>query len=108
MKQTRLNSLEELKTRKAGLKADQQFLGNEIFNEAKLAVINLPIARLVKPADPLKILKVDGKINPSAKLFSYLLSLVTNRILFRRSGFITRMITALIARKIGKRIGPKI
>ena len=108
MRQTRLHSLDELRTRQASLKAEQELLGKKIINQGKAAVITLPAVSLIKPADHLKILKVDGKINPPAKLFSYLLPLIVSRTLFRRSGFIKRMITTLIARRIGKRIGPKI
>jgi|GEM_PF-6671652 len=104
----RINSLDELRARQEILKAEQQMLAAAIVNESKAAVIGLPMVALNKPADPLRVLKIDGKINPPAKLFSYLLPLIVNRTLFRRSGFITKMITALIARKIGKRFGPKI
>lgn len=109
MKQTPIiHNLGELRARQKILKAEQQLLVKEIINEGKTAVVNLPLAALTKPADPLKVLKVDGKVNPPAKLFSYLLPLIFNRTFFRRSGFVTKTIVALIARKVGKRIGPKI
>ena len=109
MKQNlRIATLDELKARKAILKAEQKLLTKEIISKGGSAVINLPLVKLTKPADPLKILKVNGKINPSAKLFSYLLPIIVNRVFFRRSGFITKIVMAFIARKIGRRFGPKI
>ncbi|MES2456193.1 MAG: hypothetical protein V4594_11645 [Bacteroidota bacterium] len=109
MKQTpRLNSLDQLMAKQASLRAEQQQLSRDIIKESKTAAISLPVVSLIKPADPLKILKVNGQINPPAKLFSYLLPIIVNGTLFRRSGFMTRIITALIARKIGRRFGPKI
>lgn len=104
----KLNNLAELKAKQASLKAEQVTLGKEIISEGKNMMISLPVQGLLKPADPLKMLKTNGKINLPGKNFSQLLALVVNRTLFRRSGFVTRIITAMIARKIGRRIGPKI
>lgn len=104
----RLNNLNELKARQASLKAEQRLLAREIVNDGKSAITSLPMAGLMTPADPLKVLKVDGKVNPPAKFFSYLFPLVVNRTLFRHSGFFIKIITALVARKIGKNIGSKV
>ncbi len=104
----KLNNLDELQAMQAGLNAQQQVLGKEIVSEGKTALVTLPVASLLKPADPLKIIKVDGKINIPGKVFSYLLPLIVNQTLFRRSSFVTRIITAMIARRVGKRMGPKI
>jgi hypothetical protein len=104
----RLKNLDELKSKQASLKAEQVILEKEIIRNGKSTLINLPTSRSLKPADPLKMLKVNGKINLPAKVFSYLLPQIINRTLFKRSGFLTKIIMALTARKIGKRIGPKI
>lgn len=104
----RYNNLDELKARQAALNAKQSMLGKEIIAESKAALITMPVVSLLKPADPLNIIKVDGKINVPAKVFSYLLPIIANRTLFRRSCFITRVIMTMIARRIGKRIGPKV
>jgi len=100
--------LDELKSRQAALNAEQSMLGKEIVAEVKAALVTLPVVSLLKPADPLRIIKVDGKINVPGKIFSYLLPIVVNQTLFRKSGFVTRIITAMIARRVGKRIGPKV
>lgn len=92
----------------ASLKAEQQILEKEMISCGKSALISLPMASLLKPADPLKMLKVKGKINLPAKVFSYLLPLIVNSTLFRRSNFLIRLMTALTARKIGNRFGSKI
>lgn len=104
----RLKNLDELKAMQANLKAEQVILEKEIVRHGKSALISLPMKSLLKPADPFKMLKVNGKINLPAKLFSYLLPKMLNRTLFKHSGFLTKIITALAARKIGKRVGPKI
>jgi len=101
-------NLDELKARHAALNAEQSMLGKEIIAESKVALVTIPIVSLLKPADPLNIIKVDGKINVPGKVFSYLLPILVNQTLFRRSGFITKTVMALIARRIGKRIGPKV
>ncbi|RZJ83486.1 MAG: hypothetical protein EOO20_22705 [Chryseobacterium sp.] len=109
MKQNlKISTLDELKARKAILKAEQKLLTKEIISKGGSTVTNLPLLTLTRPVDPLKILKVNGEINPSAKLFSYLLPLIVNRIFFRRSGFITKMVMTMIARKVGRRFGPKV
>ncbi|TKC06087.1 hypothetical protein [Pedobacter frigoris] len=104
----RLKNLDELKAMQANLKAEQVILQKEIVSQGKSALISLPMKSLLKPADPFKMLKVNGKINLPAKVFSYLLPQIINRTLFKRSGFLTKIIMALTAKKIGKRIGPKI
>lgn len=105
---TNITSLDELKARQALLNAEQSLLAKEIVSDGKTALVSLPAVTLFKPDDPLKIIKVDGEINIPAKVFSYLLPLLVNRILFRKSGFITRMVMTMIARRIGIKIGPKI
>jgi len=89
------------------LKAEQATLLKEMVSEGKNAVIRLPMG-LLKPADPLKILKTDVKITQAAKFFSYLLPLIVNRTVFRRRGFVIRILTTIIAGKVGKRTGPGI
>lgn len=108
IKNVKYNNLDELKAGRAALDVEQAMLGREIIKEGKVALLALPLQSIMKPADPLKAIKVDGKINIPAKLFSYLLPLIINRTLFRRSNFMIRFITAMIARRIGKRIGPKV
>ncbi|CAM4421951.1 hypothetical protein SAMN06265348_12410 [Pedobacter westerhofensis] len=105
---TKIKNLEELKARQVMLNAEQSLLGQEIVSQGKTLLLSLLVITLVKPADPLTIIKVDGKINISAKFFSYLLPLVVNRTLFRKSGFITRIVMAMIARRVGKQMGSKV
>lgn len=107
-KTAKYKNLDELRARQAALNAEESILGKEIIAESKVALITLPVVSLLKPADPLRIIKVDGKINVPGKVFSYLLPIVVNQTLFRKSGFMVRIITAMIARRIGKRIGPKV
>ncbi len=104
----KIKNLNELKATQASLKAEQLILEKEFVTSGKSALISLPMVSFLKSADPLKMIKVDGKINLPAKLFSYLLPLIIKKTLFRRSGFLTKIIMALTAREIGKRIGPKI
>lgn len=101
-------NLDELKARKAALNAERSMLANEIITETKAALIALPAVSLLKPKDPLRIIKVDGEINVPGKFFSYLLPIVVSKTLFRKSGFMVRIIATMIARRIGKRIGPKV
>jgi len=108
IKNAKYNNLDELKAGRAALNVEQSILSKEIIQDGKVAMVALPLIEITKPADPFKAIKVDGKINVPAKVFSYLLPIIVNRILFRRSNFMTKIITALIARNIGKRIGPKV
>lgn len=93
----KLNSLDKLKAMQASLNTQQKALEKQIVSTGKTALVTLPVVWLLKPSDPLKIIKVDGKINISGKVFSYLLPLVVNQTLFRRSGFLTKIIMAIIA-----------
>lgn len=102
-----INNLDELRERRALLVAEQSVLGKKIVSDSGTALLALPVAVLTKPADPLTMVKVDGKVDIPAKVFSYLLPLLVNRTLFRRSGFVTRIVMGMIARRVGKRIGPK-
>lgn len=104
----KINNLTELRAKQIALKAEHKLLGQEILEETKQSLVIFPIASLIKPADPLRILTVDGKIDVPAKSFSYLLPILVNRTLFRKSGFLTRLLTTMVARRIGKKIGPKV
>lgn len=108
IKNIKYNNLDELKAGRVALDIEQSMLSKATIEEGKLAIFTLPLFSLLKPTDPLRAIKVDGKINIPAKVFSYLLPIIVNRTLFRRSNFMVKFITAIIARNIGKRIGPKV
>lgn len=103
----RIHNLQELKARQAELSAAQSRLVPVMINDAKQAVIHSAAKVFFKPSDPLKIIKVDGKIN-IGKIFSYLLPLIIRMTLLRRRGFFMRLIVSMAARQIGKRIGPEL
>jgi hypothetical protein len=79
-----------------------------MINEVKDAAVHTAAKVFLKVPDPLKIIKVDGKINIGGKIFSYLLPLLIRLILLRRQGFFMRLIVTMAARQIGKSIGPEL
>lgn len=106
--QDKLKNLQELKAKEANLAAMHTLLAEKIISDGKAILSNYPRPSLFKPEDPLKAIKINGKINIPGKVFSYLLPLLVTKVLFRRSGFVTKAIVAIVARQTGKRIGNRV
>jgi hypothetical protein len=99
-------SLQELKARQAELSQMQSRLAPELISEAKAAAVSSVSLVFNKRKDPLKDLKIKGQIDIPGKFFSYLLPLIITKTVFRRSGFLTRIVIGIAARKVGRRFGP--
>lgn len=104
----RLTSLKELKARQTELLESESRSISDIITEAKAVAVQSAAKILLKSSDPLKIIKMDGKINVPGKVFSYLLPLIVKVTLLRRSGLFMRLIVGMATRQIGKKIGTRI
>ncbi|WP_442589221.1 hypothetical protein ACSBL2_24700 [Pedobacter sp. AW31-3R] len=102
-----INNLEELKARQAILAGNQAFLSKKIIRQAPRTLITSPVASFLTPTDPLSYLKIDRKTNVPAKVLTYLLPLIINRTLLRRSGLMTKLIVGIVISRLVKRRFPE-
>lgn len=105
-KHNTINNLQELKARQASLAADQALLSKELLRKTPGTLLSFPVQNYLKPAQPFEILKIDRKTNIPVKVLSYLLPMLINKTILRQSGFVTKLMVAVVTRKLIRSLLP--
>ncbi len=103
MKNRNIKSLTELHAEVSRLKAECIAKEDQLLMDSKAYIKTFSPLNLIKKfVNPQGLFKLDEKTNISGSLMSLILPFIVNKTVFRGSGFITKAISALVSRKVGK------
>jgi hypothetical protein len=103
MKNRNIRSLEELHAEVNRLKTECIIKEDQLLIDTKSFIKTFSPMSLVKRfVNPQGLFKLDEKTNISGNIMSLILPFIVNKTVFRGSGLITKAISALVSRKVGK------
>lgn len=103
MRNRNIRTLSELQEERWRLKTSYIQQGEALKLDVKTYVSQFTLSGLIKKyATPSAFYKLDEQTHFSSKILSVVLPMVINAVFFKRSGFITKTIAALISGKIGQ------
>lgn len=103
MRNNKIKNLPQLQREIAFLKQSYEEKGDILLADTKQYIHQFSILSIIKRyATPSGVIKFDEKTNIVSKLLSMLLPVLVNKTIFRNAGFITKILTAMGANKLGQ------